>query len=95
MKTRLSSRFLARTLAPKEIEGVSYFTGRRRLSGNCRSCLSCFSLTDAQANLQRNRNLEAFIPPVDMKKEGSDSNLITVGKRFSLLKCDQVPIESS
>jgi len=52
-------------------------------------------LTDAQSNLQRNRNLEAFIPAVDMKKEGSDSNLIAVGKRFSLLKCYQIPIESS
>ena len=79
MKTRLSRRFLARTLSPEEIERVSYFTGRGRLPGNCRSYLSGFSLTDTQANLQRNRNLKAFIPTVDVKKEGSDSNLVTVG----------------
>ena len=95
VKTRLSSRLLARTLAPKEIEGVGNFTGGGRLPSNCRSCLSGFSLTDTQANLQRNRNLKAFTCTVDVQKEWSDSNLVTVGKCFCLFKCDQVAIQSS
>jgi hypothetical protein len=95
VKTRLSSCFLTRTFAPKEIEGVCYFTGSGRLSGNCRGCLSGFGLTDSEADLQCNSNLKAFIPTINMKEEGSDSNLITVGKCFSLFQCDQVPIESS
>ena len=93
MKTRLSSCFLTRTFAPKEIESVSYFTGSGCLSRNCRRGLSGFGLTDSQADLQRNSNLKALIQTVDMKKEGPDPDLITVCKGFSLFKCDQVSIE--